>query len=100
MRRKGHGAKFRAATSKKVVERVGAAYVDDSDLITTAPTVETKAEEITEAFQTMLDDWQGYLRATGGAIEADKSFFYSIDHVWKKDKWFYKKMQNSRRTWI
>jgi hypothetical protein len=33
--------------------------------------------------------WEGGIRATGGAIEPDKSSWYLIDFVWHQGKWTY-----------
>jgi hypothetical protein len=42
--------------------------------------------------QSMLDDWEGDLHATGGALNPSMSYFYGIDFQWHKTKlkWEYK----------
>ena len=36
-----------------------------------------------------MDHWEGGLRATGGALHVDKSFWYLIDFVWENNQWTY-----------
>ena len=39
--------------------------------------------------QDVVDHWEGGLRATGGALCVDKSFWYLIDFVWENNQWTY-----------
>jgi hypothetical protein len=41
----------------------------------------------------MLDNWDGLLRATGGALEKAKSYWYLLDYTRQKKKWGYKTMR-------
>jgi hypothetical protein len=58
----------------------------------TTATPHQRIDTIKNEFQIMLDDWEGYLKATGGAIEPrdDKSWYYSIDFKWTGQSWLYK----------
>ena len=38
----------------------------------------------------MATTWEGLLRATGGAINADKSCWYLLDYDWSGTKWNYR----------
>ena len=37
--------------------------------------------------QTLINSWGGLMAVTGGAIRADKSWWYLIDYVWHRGKW-------------
>jgi hypothetical protein len=50
------------------------------------------AQDITAALQQALDTWEGSIRATGGALDPGKSFWYMIDFIWDgKGNWRYAK---------
>ena len=58
---------------------VGYAFVDDKDLITLDMPEPNKAKwETFQELQESTDQWQGRLRASGGAIVPEKSFLYPI----------------------
>jgi hypothetical protein len=40
--------------------------------------------------QDMLDHWDGLLRATGGALEKQKSYWYLLDYKRSNGTWCYK----------
>ena len=65
------------------------AFVDDTDLIhaNNDPTVST-AQLIQEA-QEALNLWEGLLRASGGALAPEKSYWYLVEVIWKKGRWQY-----------
>ena len=37
--------------------------------------------------QSLINSWGSLTKVTGGAIRADKSWWYLIDYVWKRGKW-------------
>jgi hypothetical protein len=39
--------------------------------------------------QADMDTWEGGLRATGGVLESEKSFWYLIRFCWKNRQWAY-----------
>ena len=39
----------------------------------------------------VVEHWAGGVRATGGAIVAEKSYWYLIDFEWKGNRWHYRK---------
>ena len=90
MKLKGHGAKFEAALSRKLLSIVCCAYVDDSDLPQSAATRTTTGEELQIPFQDMLNRWAGALRATGGELAPEKSWCYITDFKWTGDEWDYR----------
>ena len=90
LRTAGCGLKRFSAITGRLISFVCYAFVDDTDLVHAAPSPETDWTEAKEGMQTALDHWEGGLRATGGALRADKSFWYLIDYAWKNGKWRYK----------
>jgi len=43
--------------------------------------------------QQVVTNWEGLLRATGGALVPDKCFWYLIAFEYKNNKWHYLKQQ-------
>jgi len=41
--------------------------------------------------QQLVDNWEGLLHATGGALVPTKCFWYHIDFHWENTKWVYAK---------
>jgi hypothetical protein len=39
--------------------------------------------------QSAMDTWEGGIRATGGALKPEKSFWYLIRFCWKNGQWVY-----------
>jgi hypothetical protein len=66
-------------------------YVDDTDLIHNG-TPQSTSQQVFTDMQNMLDHWEGGLRATGGALVPDKSYWYAINFAWNPTKylWDYK----------
>ena len=65
------------------------AFVDDTDLVHTGPSVDTTGLEILHDMRRFVTHWEGGLRATGGALRVDKSYWYLIDFQWKSNAWHY-----------
>ena len=82
VRNKGFGAVFKCSISKgQVIKFLGCVFVDDATYLQTSPS-NSAADVIqrTQAAQTYLG---GIVRATGGAINPSKSFWWMIDFKWK-----------------
>jgi len=90
LRAEGHGAFFKAAISGDDISFVGYAFVDDTDLVSTSKTLSPTGKEVSELLQESVDDWEGGIRVTGGAIVPEKSHWYLIDFKWTQDSWKYK----------
>jgi hypothetical protein len=89
LRAEGCGAFFHAALTGDEVRFVGYAFVDDTDLFASLDRSDATGSDVAAALQKSLDLWEGGIRATGSAIEPDKSFWYLIDFVWHQGKWTY-----------
>ena len=72
MRVAGFGATFFSAMSVTLIAFVCYAFVDDTDVVHTAQDVFTTGKTIMVEMQTVIDHWEGGLRATGGAIVPKK----------------------------
>ena len=72
--------------TSSVIDMVGFLIVDDADLIFTAPTSNTSAQDCLAKFQSMVDCWEENLQVSGGGINPSKSFWYFLDYKWSKNK--------------
>jgi hypothetical protein len=86
----GFGANLFAAYTAANLFLVCLMFVDDNDSWYSAPTVDTPGEDIVDKAQEMATTWEGLLRATGGAINADKSCWYLLDYTWSGIQWNYR----------
>jgi hypothetical protein len=89
MHKQGYVATFVSAISWMSIALCGFLFVDDADLLFTAPTTHQRGEEIAESAQRHLDEWEGLIRATGGALVPSKSFWYLVDFQWDGTDWIY-----------
>ena len=86
-------ATFTMALSASILTVACLAFVDDTDLFFTARTPTEPGEALFTPIQKMLDHWNGYLRATGGALVPSKSFWYLIDFKWDGEDYQYRTIQ-------
>jgi hypothetical protein len=91
MKSEGFGAHFLTAMSLSLIHFVCYVFVNDSDVVHMGSTIDSTGKEVAKMMQTVVDHWEGGLRATGGALVADKSYWYLIDFEWKGNKWKYRK---------
>lgn len=89
MYRANHGAQLISAISAMMLWLVCFAFVNDTDVIHTDENPFLPGEELMPQFQEAMDRWEGGLRASGGALVPNKSFWYLIDFQWSEDKWQY-----------
>jgi hypothetical protein len=74
------GMAFRCTLSGEKVGFVGYSFVDDTDLGICGD--HANYLEVVEDMQRSMNYWEGGLRATGGAIAPEKTFWYLIDYKW------------------
>jgi len=89
MKKRGKCTVFKAFISGEELKIVGFAFVDDKDLLRASRPGEQTSEEVAQDMQEGLDLWEGLLKATGGALVPDKSYWYLIDFKWKEGAWKY-----------
>ena len=90
MRHAGHSVTLRSSLSGSPLCLVGLGFVDDTDPVTSAPSVSCSAESLILSFQRSLDQWSSCLGATGSELAPEKSFCYLIDYVWTGTSWDYR----------
>jgi hypothetical protein len=89
MRAIGFGATLLLAMAVTLLMFICYAFVNNTDVLHTAQDVHTTGTTIMKEMQTVIDRWEGGLRATGGAIVPKKSYWYLIDWIWEKQTWRY-----------
>lgn len=95
LRTQGFETIFRPSISGNDLEIVGYVFVDDDDCISAAPYDDMgNSEYVAARMQEILDTWHGGIKATGGALVPEKSFWFPIGFKWNGDKWTYKKAED------
>jgi hypothetical protein len=91
LRENGFGATFELAITGGDVRLVGFAFVDDSDIIQTAATLDEHGSVLNKRAQEALDHFVFGMNATGGEAKPIKCWWYQIEFYWQRGKWKYKK---------
>ena len=78
----GFGFECLSALESKLVSAQCFCFVDDTDVIESASSVLSSGEDVSGSVQKAATLWAGGIRATGGAINPDKSFWWLIDFEW------------------
>jgi hypothetical protein len=94
MATQGHGFNLLSAMAGTLVSFVCYAFVDDTDVIHSAESIDTPGEVAIQEMQGVLDRWGGLLRATGGALVPSKSYLYAIDFKWNGKRWVYRSLED------
>jgi hypothetical protein len=89
VRAAGYGATFVSALSSSIIAFVCYAFVDDTDLVHARPGQEHQGKYLIPEMQEAVDNWEGGLRASGGALVPSKSHWYLVDFKWMNDSWRY-----------
>ena len=93
LRSQGYGTNFQGPISRNHIQFVGYAFVDDTDIVQTASNATEPAALVAAKIQASMDEWEGGLWATGGALAPAKSHWYLIDFQWHKGQWRYRSNQ-------
>ena len=94
MRKRGFGALTRACLSLMTLFMVCFMWVDDQQYNQMAKTVLEAGELLVQITKAGLAYWVGFLQATGGAINPDKSYWYLLDYKWTGSRWAYRTMED------
>jgi hypothetical protein len=78
----GQGVQPLSSISNLALWIVCFAFVDDADTVQTAQTVKQTGEDVIQQLQPAVDQLEGLLRASGGAIEPSKLWWVLVDFVW------------------
>ena len=92
LRKHGYGAKLLGPIKKDFFHLCGFAFVDDTDTVQVMEPG-TSTEELIAVAQEELNLWEKLIKATGGALEGDKSDFTIVQWIWKDGKASYMPMQ-------
>jgi hypothetical protein len=87
--RKGHGAKSVCPITKLEKHLLAILYVDDTDLLHIDLTKTEAVDEMHKAIQASVNSWGNLLVASGGALQARKSFYSIISFEWINRAWTY-----------
>jgi hypothetical protein len=75
VRTAGFGFFLLTALTVSVVQFVCFAFVDDADVVHTAKDVDTTGDIVMQEMKQVSDHWEGGLKATGGALVPEKSYW-------------------------
>jgi hypothetical protein len=89
----GFGLNTLSSLSDTALTLVGFAFVDDTDLFNAASSVLTKGEDHIAHSQQCVDCWEAILRATGGGLRVDTSFWIFVDFRFRQGDWKYRLIQ-------
>jgi len=78
-----------SSISKTMIATVGNGFVDDMDLLVANDTKVQTSTSTTQSMQQGLDRWELGLRASGGALSANKSHWMLINFEWAGENWKY-----------
>lgn len=83
LRQQDLGFLFQAALSDTAISYVGFIFVDDATIGCSHPS--WSRDTVVAKAQSALTLWEDTLRATGGAVSPEKTFWYLLDYVWSPD---------------
>ena len=89
-----------ACLSQLALVIVGFEFVDDTNIINVAKSLNTRGEEVLAQHQQEVDRWEGTLNATRGVLQPDKSYWYMTDYKHIRNVWLYKSIKQLHRTII
>lgn len=82
----GFGAKIIDPITMAIAISIGCLYVDDTDIYVWDDLL-TSSHSVWKRAQAAVDLWARLLMATGGAIKAEKSFWYLLDYEQVDGEW-------------
>jgi hypothetical protein len=94
LKARGFGFKVTNAMSNEKFSFVCYAFVDDTDLVH-APVQDIGLTGLVEEMQAVVDTWEGGLRASGGALVPDKSYWYLIHFTFQNNRWRYESIDEN-----
>jgi hypothetical protein len=83
MHDKGHANTIRSALSATTIIFAAFLFVDDTDLFHFAEHEETTPMEVVQQMQDGVEQWQGALRASGGALKPEKCSWCLVGYRFK-----------------
>ena len=69
---------------------MGYAFVDNTNLVQTVRSQDETINDVMSKMQKSMDMWEGLIKATGGALLAEKCCWWAIDFKWHSNgSWAY-----------
>ena len=90
MKEMGHGVKYLCAILGNTVTFLGFHFVDDGNQPIHAP--DGDLLDLMIRAQDSIDDYNGFVKATGQAVNTKKTFYWLIDFKWCKGRPVVKKV--------
>ena len=75
-----HGAHLTSAYLARLFLLAAVCYVDDTDLLHLAPSVNTTDRELFVQVQAATTDWGHIAQASGGALKPEKCYVYFLSY--------------------
>ena len=94
LKARGFGFKVVNAMSQDQSTFVCYAFVDDTDLVH-ASDQDIGLDGLVDEMQSLVDTWEGGLRASGGALVPDKSYWYLIHFTFQNNRWRYTSIEDT-----
>lgn len=90
---------YLTAISHELITAQCFSFVDDTKLVEAAKSVDQTGESILPVIQQMAALWSGGIRATGGAINPDKCFWWLLDFEWdsREGRWSFWRFDKQRK---
>ena len=90
VKRTGLGTTLVSPSRQEAQRFIGFSYVDDADLTVADSERELDPTTVQREMQLMLDEWEELLRATGGSLAPEKSYWSQISFKEENGKWRYR----------
>ena len=91
----GFGYREWTLICRRVLRIISFAFVDDNDLVHVNNSSGVSTDTLIEEAQSMISWWHGLLRATGGDLAPEKSYWYLVELHWKNGRWQYKTIEDT-----
>jgi hypothetical protein len=79
---------YKTSIEGKELRFLGYSFIDDMDIFQSGQPGDP-FQVLATRMQSAMDTWQGGIRATGGAMEPEKSCWYLLRFCWKNGQWAY-----------
>jgi hypothetical protein len=89
MKDQGFGYAVWSLIRQRAITLVCFAFVDDTDLIHANQDRSVPTQQVLTQAQEALNLWEGLLRATGGALAPEKSYWYLVEVTRARGQWRY-----------
>jgi hypothetical protein len=89
LRAEGYGLRLCSPMTNTILHLAGLGFVDDTDTCQNEKRPNETGKEVLSHAQENVNHWNGAIRATGGALDPNKTHWYLIDFLWRQGVWKY-----------